>query len=396
MSQGALDSDSLAVSSQSRAKRGVTVGTKGMYEVTSGASLTFSEPDATGTPLCAIKAGVRFHGVPYTFGNGHSRKEWIMLHTEDVPPPLLCFGKEAGLQVGKDSAERRAHNPKSGIAAMILTLGNPVVPRKFTARNMKDIQFVDTDKQFACAGSIAGVKFYVGYANIQYDLRIQVYRRVRDDIFRLITESPPIACPDSGVQTYMMPKPLIVSRGDYIGWSHNGAGMIAYDTGGNNVVWNIGRQGKGVNIDMKNSGSLTFSYEVMYNNHCEGHMLYKASAPAPLFHSPELDYAQVLWMKMDDKCVNRVRDLERAPKSADDDELGIEYCRSQSRSQSQLLPPISGGMSKMASISQSMNELNSPYSEWVKRGNGCWINYRRYGPRRDPPNDNCGRWRQLN
>merc|ERR1719440_1411631 len=132
MSHGALpydsmmgSSDGFVSSSPSRRKKECTIGTKGMYEVTTGACLTYATPNATGTPLCAIKAGVRFHGVPYTWGSGMTKKQWIQLHTEDVPPPLLCFGKEAGLKQGYEDPIR-AHVPKRGIDAQSLTLGNAV------------------------------------------------------------------------------------------------------------------------------------------------------------------------------------------------------------------------------------------------------------------------------
>jgi len=372
------------------------VGTKGMYEVTSGAALLYAEPDASGTPLCAIKGGVRFHGVPYTFGKSCiTSKTWLMLHTDDVPPPLLCFGKEAG------SNERRGHTAKQGIDEMSFRIGNAVVPRALIPRNMKDIQLVDTDKQFMCSGSVTSVSFFVGYPNIQHDLRFQVYRRVRGDIFRLVEESPAIACPESGVQTYVMPTPLSVARDDYVGWSHLGSGMISFDSGGNNMRWNTGRQGKDVNIEMKNGGSFTFSYEVTFKNHCTGHMLYKASAPAPLFHSPEISAAETLWLRLDEKCIIRIRDLARYKQSerrADDDNLAattsIEFPKS-SHSRSQMLPAISPEASRM-SLTQSMSALDSPMSEWSKKGNGCWTNFTKYGPCHAPANDNCGRWRQLN
>merc|ERR1719223_983549 len=107
---------------------------------------------------------------------------------------------------------------------MSLTVGNPVIPRELTPRNMKDVQFVDTERQFACSGSITSVKFFVGYPNIQHDLRFQVYRQIRDDIFRLQEETPAISCPEAGVQEYVLPNPVRVQRGDFVGWSHTGSG----------------------------------------------------------------------------------------------------------------------------------------------------------------------------
>jgi hypothetical protein len=367
-----------------------------MYEVTTGAALLFAEPDQTGTSLCAIKAGVRFQGVPYTFGTGINAKVWIMIHTDDVPPPLLCFGKEAG------QPERgRPHVPKPGIAEMTLKLGNGVIPRELTPRNMRDIQFVDTERQFMCAGCITSVKFFVGCPNIQHDLRFQVYRRMRDNVFRLIDETPAIPCPESGVQKYVLPVPMHISRNDYIGWSHLGSGMIAYDNGGNNMRWSMGRQGKDVNIDMKYGGNFTFSYEVTYKNHCAGHMLYKVSAPAPLYHNPEIKSAERLWVRQDEKCIARIRDLAPASwrggcDSCDEDEV-VPYVKNP-QSRSGLLPPISPELSQSQSmsISASMSALDSPMSEWAKKGRGCWISYRQFGPNHSPPNDNCGRWRQLN
>merc|ERR1719316_38913 len=168
-----------------------------------------------------------------------------MLKTDDVPPPLLCFGKEAG---GKDASlvkgAPHAHQGRGGISEMSFRVGNDVIPRPLTPRNMKDIQFVDTNKQFTCSGSITSVKFFVGHPNIQHDLRFQVYRHVRDSIFRLVEETPPIACPESGVQTYVLPVPVRVARNDYVGWSHLGAGMISCSNGGNTVRYRLGRQGR--------------------------------------------------------------------------------------------------------------------------------------------------------
>merc|ERR1711924_13083 len=170
------------------------------------------------------------------------------------------------------------------------------------------------------------------------------------------------------------------------------------------VRWNVGRQGKEVNIDMKRSGSFAFSYEVTYKNHCPGHMLYKVSAPAPVFSNPELKESKVLWTRLCEKTILRVQDLHRST-GDDGDDAEVERPRPlmASMSQSQLsLPPLAGSplaansfMSKSASIGDSMNALNSSMEEWCSRGKGCWINWRQYGPRHSPPNDNCGRWRQL-
>ncbi|CAJ1340166.1 unnamed protein product [Effrenium voratum] len=38
---------------------------------------------------------------------------------------------------------------------------------------------------------------------------------------------------------------------------------------------------------------------------------------------------------------------------------------------------------------------NQHLKEWVRCGGGSWTNFREYGPLSRPPNDNCGRWRQL-
>jgi len=410
-------------------RKAPSVGTKGLYELTSGAALLYSEPDASGTPLCAIRGGVRFHGIPYKFGVSEvTAKKWVMVHTDDVPPPMLCFGKEAG------QAERgRAHIPKEGIAAMSYLLGNGAIPRPLkdilirqpdgtfekdgtfdkegvfsfdirkaiprAIRHLRDVQFVDTDKQFRSAGSITSVTFFVGYPSIQHDLRFQIFRRTRDDIFRMVGETPGIPCPEGGVQTYVLPVPLAVARNDFMGWSHLGSGMIAGEEGGNLVKWNIGRQGKDVNINMKNSRRFTFSYDVTYQNHCLGHMLYKASAPAPLFSNPEVSEADAtLWCQLDEKCIVRVRDIVREARGVDDDDI-VAAKLLKKRSQASL-PPISPEFSKMSSnkmsLTQSMKALDSDAATWLTKGKGCWINYRRFGPVNAPPNDNCGRWRQLN
>merc|ERR1719217_596436 len=100
-----------------------------------------------------------------------------------------------------------------------------------------------------------------------------------------------------------------VARNDFIGWSHLGSGMIAFDIGQgcNNVRWNFGRQGRDTNIEMKCGGFRTFSYEVTMVNTSTGHGMYKASAPAPLFHHPEISMARTLWLRLDDQCIIRIR-----------------------------------------------------------------------------------------
>jgi len=128
-------------------------------------------------------------------------------------------------------------------------------------------------------------------------------------------------------------------------------------------------------------------------------MLYKGSAPAPLFHSPEISDTDTLWIKQDEKIIIRMRDVvDRGSWGGrqDESDATVEYPK-RPLTQSQMLPPIAGELSKMSSLSKSMSSLDKSMSEWCKTGNGCWTNFERFGPLKGgPPNDNCGRWRQMN
>jgi hypothetical protein len=361
------------------------IDSKAVYEVSTGTVPVFGEPNKYDTPLLTIVAGVRFLGTPIEFG---PRRTWLRIHTEDATPPMLCLGREAGI------GHEHPHIHTSGVPKLGLTLGNEVSARA-NMSTATDIQVVDTSKQFLVAGSIKSVRFFVGHPQIHPDLRFQVYRNVRDNIFRLIDESPAIACPSVGVVTYDLPNPITVQRHDYIGWSHLGPGAIPYDEGGNVVRWKRGRQGRNVNISMNRSAARTFSYEVIFENMCPGHNHYKVCAPSPLHSTPDLSSARDLWVELDEKAIVRRRNKERMRDGFKvfeevTHEVSMSPKKGKSSDSLSQLPPILKSASKLSSPSKA-----SSTEDWSKNHTGAWMNTRQYGAWHSPPSMNCGRWRQL-
>lgn len=220
-----------------------------------------------------------------------------------------------------------------------------------------------------------------------------MYRNIRDDIFRLIDETPAIACPSVGLVNFDLPKAMLVQRNDYIGWSHKGAGPMPYDEGGNVVRWKNGRQGRDVNITMNRTAARTFSYDIIFENTCPGHDHYKVGAPSPLHSTPELISARELWVQLDEKAIVRRRDKGKRAKHFP--ELSIDVSISPKKGKSSEadlrspLPPIYASTSSLSSPSKMSTE------EWSKTHTGAWMNLRRFGVNHSPPGLNCGRWRQL-
>jgi len=363
---------------------GPRVGKKGLYEVTTGTTPVFREPSAAGITLFTLKAGIRFHGTPVTFA---PRRIWVKICTEDSAPPLLCLGREAGL------GEEYPHLPEGGVPKFTLTLGNPVIERPKMS-NLTDIQCVDTSKRFPVAGRILSISFMVSRPRIHPDLKFQVYRSVRANLFRLIDETPAIACPAVGVMHYALKRPLEVQRNDLFGWACKNSNSIPYTEGGSTIRWSHHCQGTGVTIDMSKRCERTFSYEVTYENSCPGHKHYKGSAPPPLHSDPDLGSAKQLWVQLDEKCINRIRDQERhSIQDVNMDEIIGHARNSPTKSDgfeaglSTSLPPILSSVSSRSRMTTT--------DEWCKSGAGGWINFRHYGVHHSPPNNNCGRWRQL-
>lgn len=134
--------------------------------------------------------------------------------------------------------------------------------------------------------------------------------------------------------------------------------------------------------------------------------LYTQSAPQALFQDPALSEAEEVWVKLDEQCIVQMRKAN--PKFA---------------KELRLLSPTSSTKRRRAPVDQHISELsfeaeNSSASSylrssireasmrnslqdrgkatWSKAGPGAWCNFRQYGVVQAPPNNNCGRWRQLN
>mmetsp|Transcript_92200 Transcript_92200/g.144731 ORF Transcript_92200/g.144731 Transcript_92200/m.144731 type:complete len:396 (-) Transcript_92200:47-1234(-) len=362
------------------------VDSKGVYEVRTGTVRVFGTPNMFGTPLCTLKAGVRFLGTPFEFG---SRRTWVKICTEDAPPPMLCLGREAGI------GTEHPHIPMAGVPTHSLTLGNEVCGRARLS-TASDIQVVDTDKRFRVSGSITSVRFFVGHPQVHPDLRFQVYRNVRDNIFRLIDETPAIACPSVGVVTYDLPSPMYVQRNDFIGWSHKGPGAMPFDQGGNVVRWNNGRQGRNVNINMNRTAERTFSYEVVFENTCLGHSHYKVSAPPPLHSTPDLTLERDLWIQLDEKAIGRRRNKEKSSKSFAQVSVDVSIKPKKGKlSEAELPSPLPPILTSTSTSGLSSPSKTSSTEDWSKMHAGAWMNLRHFGVHHSPPSLNCGRWRQL-
>lgn len=382
-------------------KDALFIGTKGMYEVSTGNVIMYAEPSANSFPLGVIRGGVCFCGTPISIGSGLLQKTWVRVFTQDVPPPMLCLTREAGLGLA------HPHMPQSGVATMTLNLGNEVVGRGNTV-NATNIQFVDVDRQFKISGSVTEVRFFVGYPSLQADLRFQVWRHAKGNMYRLVNETSAIACPSVGFQTYVLPEPMHVLRNDFAGWAHTGSGMLSYSDGGNSVRWKFGRQGVGATVDFAKGGHRTFSYEMTFHNASPGHMAYKCSSPSPTCYFDGMGTEDVIWVEYNDKKLTRKRDMTRG---ASETPAGFPHNRGVSKD-SQLLtdihwqkavttmrrrwplnPEASSGRSapnfKQCRLGSSTKE------SWSKLGPGAYVNFGRYGSQHCLADDNCGRWRQL-
>lgn len=378
------------------------IGTKGMYEVNTGCVIMYAEPSANSHPIGVIRGGNMFYGTPISVGTGLLKKTWVRVLTHDVPPPMLCFTREAGLGV------IHPHKPKAGVTNLTLTLGNRVAERGGTI-NTTDIQFVDTDRQFRVSGSVTSVKFFVGYPSLQADLRFQVWRHVKGTIYRLVNETPAIACPSVGFQTYVLPEPMQVFRNDCVGWAHTGAGMLSYSDGGNAVRWKVGRQGVGASVDFVKGGARTFSYEITFHNASPGHMAYKCSSPSPTCYFDGMGSEDVIWVEYNEQKLTRRREMTRGP--SETPEVGFDemddpratgmstpdiHWQKAAKTMTKkwaLNPEASSGRSTYSNFHQSRFS-SSTMETWSKSGPGSYVNFGLYGIR-SPANDNCGRWRQL-
>mmetsp|Transcript_39318 Transcript_39318/g.69161 ORF Transcript_39318/g.69161 Transcript_39318/m.69161 type:complete len:269 (-) Transcript_39318:36-842(-) len=135
--------------------------------------------------------------------------------------------------------------------------------------------------------------------------------------------------------------------------------------------------------------------------------LYTQSAPQALFQNPALAEAEEVWVKMDEQCVVQMRKAN--PKFGSDIQL-----LSPTNSMKRRRAPADRQMGEMSFEAENFNMVSAitkasvreaslrssvpdkDRAAWSKTGPGGWCNFRQYGVSRAPPNDNCGRWRQLN
>eukprot|EP00435_Cladocopium_sp_Y103_P050274 s1756_g15.t1 len=112
--------------------------------------------------------------------------------------------------------------------------------------------------------------------------------------------------------------------------------------------------------------------------------MYWKSVPSLVSSKPSLYSEPALWIRNEVKTLTLLRHgrIQRSKTSVD---LPKDVLRSMERMQN-----------ASASMIRRFKEplQNRELKDWVRCGGGAWTNFSEYGLFR-PPNDNCGRWRQL-
>jgi len=170
----------------------------------------------------------------------------------------------------------------------------------------------------------------------------------------------------------------------------------------------------------------------------KGQRLHAQSTPTALCPDAGLDLAGDVWVQHDAQCIHRLRDKARQRKKngeqyAESDDGASEggtpdsvrFARRQYelfgnqhggiRSPSSLGSPsrrsavaatgtmpskdATAAVAAAAAVKASNPRLShstSTAETWASCSKGSWCNMRRYGVNHSPPNNNCGRWRQMN
>jgi len=139
------------------------------------------------------------------------------------------------------------------------------------ADNARSIQFIDLGAgAFESAGELRSVRFALVRQN-QAGLKFQIYRPVRGNTYRLISETETLETTSNSrtrrpTVTLDLAQRLQFQAGDYIGWVHQGQGTFPF-TGrsGGDVRWKRGIQSVGSNIDFDGQGNRVYGYEASYS-----------------------------------------------------------------------------------------------------------------------------------